>query len=319
MTTQGDFNDDYHGFLDTNSADPTNSERLYENSENPKNLYDSFENPGNLYDNFENSENLEENLYRKFENTENIHADLGNSVDTEMSGIFAHFDNGDDTQQSPADTTDQDLITNHNASVSIGPHDSTRQLRPGEDEGRQTTGHSDLETPWTYTKDEARTQLFTAQLLDMAMRRASIVVNGVLTPRDKSDLEHRAVQKVLLDTGAIGASFVGASWIEANEHLVLTRKSLPGEAEVTLADKKTKLKPSEKVLLRIQLPNSRGEWVEKLLWFYKMDAQMQIIVGLHDIQDHYLELFVELLRAGAEAKAKARHVRSLDKIQVDSR
>ena len=82
----------------------------------------------------------------------------------------------------------------------------------------------------------------------MAMRRASIVVNGVLIPRDKSDLEHRAVQKVLLDTGAIGASFVGASWIEANEHLVLTRKSLPAEAEVTLADKKTKLKPSsEKV------------------------------------------------------------------------
>ena len=92
--------------------------------------------------------------------------------------IFEHFDNGDikcigdDTQRSSADTTDQDLITNHNASVSIGPRDSTGQLLcPGEDEGRQTTGHSDLETPWTYMKDEARTQLFTAQLLDMAMSR----------------------------------------------------------------------------------------------------------------------------------------------------
>ena len=143
MTTQGNFDDNYHGFLDTNSADPTNSERLHEISEDPKNLYDSFENS--------------EKFYRNFENTENIHTDFGNSVDTETSGIFAHFDNGDDTQQSPADTTDQDLITNHNASVSIGPHDSTRQLRPGEDEGRQTTGHSDLETPWTYAKDEKYT------------------------------------------------------------------------------------------------------------------------------------------------------------------
>ena len=94
--------------------------------------------------------------------------------------IFEHFDSGDikcigdDTQRSPADTTDQDLITNHNASVSIGPRDSTGQLCPGEDEqdeGRQTTGHSDLETPWTYMNDEARIELFTAQLLDMAMSR----------------------------------------------------------------------------------------------------------------------------------------------------
>ena len=44
---------------------------------------------------------------------------------------------------------------------------------------------------------------------------------------------------------------------------------------------------------------------------------MQMIVGLHDIQDHYLELFIDLMRAGAEVRAKARHVRSLDRIQVD--
>ena len=38
---------------------------------------------------------------------------------------------------------------------------------------------------------------------------------------------------------------------------------------------------------------------------------------LHDVQDHYLELFIDLLRAGAEARAKARRIRSLDRIQVD--
>ena len=195
--------------------------------------------------------------------------------------------------------------------------DPEGKIFPEGNEGRETFGHNGLQQPWTYAGDEARTQLFTAQLLDMAMRRASIVVNGVLIPKDKDNIEHRAVQKVLLDTGAIGASFVGASWIEAHEHLVLARKPLPEESEVTLADKTTKMRPKEKVLLRIQLPNSRGEWVEKLIWFYAMEAQMQIIVGLHDIQDHYLELFVDLLRAGAEARAKARHVRTLDKIQVD--
>ena len=171
-------------------------------------------------------------------------------------------------------------------------------------------------SPWMSVDCDTRTKLYAVQLMDVAMRRASVIVNGILIPANM-DPEQKVVQKVLLDTGAIGASFIGANWIAQHSHLIVERESLPVDTAVTLADKETQLTPREKVLLRLQLPDTRGNWVERLIWFYAMEASVQIIVGLHDIQDHYLELFIDLLRAGAEARAKTRHVRSMDRIQVD--
>ena len=60
---------------------------------------------------------------------------------------------------------------------------------------------------------DARMKLYAVQLMDVAMRRASVIVNGILIPKDM-DLEQKIVQRVLLDTGAIGASFIGAHWLD---------------------------------------------------------------------------------------------------------
>ena len=78
-------------------------------------------------------------------------------------------------------------------------------------------------TPWTSIDCNAREKLYVAQLMDVAMRRASVIMNGVLMPKGRSS-EHRAVQKALLDTGAMGASFVGASWVQEHSHLILKRE-----------------------------------------------------------------------------------------------
>ena len=44
---------------------------------------------------------------------------------------------------------------------------------------------------------DARTKLYAVQLMDVAMRRASVIVNGILIPANM-DPEQKVVQKVLL-------------------------------------------------------------------------------------------------------------------------
>ena len=60
--------------------------------------------------------------------------------------------------------------------------------------------------------------------MDVAMRRASVIVNGILIPKDRN-AEQKIVQRVLLAV-AIGASFIGAHWIEEHSHLILMREIL---------------------------------------------------------------------------------------------
>ena len=72
---------------------------------------------------------------------------------------------------------------------------------------------------------DARMKLYAVQLMDVAMRRASVIVNGILIPKDRN-AEQKIVQRVLLDTVAIGASFIGAHWIEEHSHLILMREIL---------------------------------------------------------------------------------------------
>ena len=83
---------------------------------------------------------------------------------------------------------------------------------------------------------DTRTKLYAVQLMDVAMRRACVIVNGILIPKNM-DPEQKIVQRVLLDIGAIGTSFIGANWIAQHSHLILKRESLPRDTAVTLADK----------------------------------------------------------------------------------
>ena len=85
----------------------------------------------------------------------------------------------------------------------------------------------------------------------------------------------------------------------------------------TLADKQTQLKLEGKALLKVQLPNSKGEWTTGYVWFYVIDKPLKMIIGLHDLQDKFVEVFIDLFRAGAQERARGRHDRRLDAISVN--
>ena len=102
-----------------------------------------------------------------------------------------------------------------------------------------------------------------------------------------------AAADCLRDSGAIGGSFIGKETLRSLRSCVLSTK--PAEAdEATLADKQTQLKLEGKALLKVQLPNSKGEWTTGYVWFYVIDKPLKMIIGLHDLQDKLVEVFIDL-------------------------
>ena len=152
------------------------------------------------------------------------------------------------------------------------------------------------------------------QLMEMSFRKASVQVKAVALAKGQGG--GNSVVDCLCDSGAIGGSFIGKETLRSLRSCVLSRK--PAEAdEVTLADKQTQLKLEGKVLLKVQLPNSKGEWTTGYVWFYVIDKPLKMIIGLHDLQDKFVEVFIDLFRAGAQERARAKHDRRLDAISVN--
>ena len=148
----------------------------------------------------------------------------------------------------------------------------------------------------------------------MSFRRDSVIVQAVVMAKESG--QNGVVEKCLCDSGAIGGSFIGKDTLESLEGCIL-RRAPANIDEVTLADKLTQLKLEEKVLLKIQIPNSKRQWKTAYIWFYVVNKPFWLIVGLHDLQDNFLDEFIDLLRAGAQERAQARHCRRLDAIIVD--
>ena len=136
-------------------------------------------------------------------------------------------------------------------------------------------------------------------LTHLEQQRASIVVNGkVLSKCGK----HVKLDAILLDTGAIGASFVSKKFIEDHPHLVEERIDTDN-VQVKLADGKTTCATREKVLLLVQITKNI-DTVTKHVWCNVIETNMQLIIGLYDIQDNFLELFIKSIREGAKARTQ---------------
>ena len=164
---------------------------------------------------------------------------------------------------------------------------------------------------WENMEKEYRQQISAMQLMEMSFRQASVIVQGVVVAKEQG--RHGVVKKLLCDSGAIGGSFIGKRELVELSSCILKRAPANID-EVTLADKETQLEIEEKVLLKIQLPNSKNQWKTGYVWFYVIDKPLRLIVGLHDLQDQFLDEFIDLIRAGAQERARARHNRRLDAI-----
>ena len=170
------------------------------------------------------------------------------------------------------------------------------------------------EAMWEDMEEQHRRQISTMQLMEMSFRQASVIVQGVVVAKEQGC--HGVVKRFLCDSGAIGGSFIGKRELVELSSCILKRAPANID-EVTLADKETQLEIEEKVLLKIQLPNSKNQWKTGYVWFYVIDKPLRLIVGLHDLQDQFLDEFIDLIRAGAQERARARHNRRLDAIMVD--
>ena len=147
---------------------------------------------------------------------------------------------------------------------------------------------------WKNMEAEYRQQILVMQLMEMSFRQASVIVHAVVMAKEQG--QNGIGKKCLCDSGAIGGSFIGKDTLEELEGGILKRAPANID-EVTLADKETQLKLEEKVLLKIQLPNSKNQWKTGYVWFYIVNKPLRLIVGLHDMQGQFLNEFIDLLCA----------------------
>ena len=99
----------------------------------------------------------------------------------------------------------------------------------------------------------------------------------------------------------MGSSYVSQQWVSENPEAVLDRREI--NFEVKFGDSRTTQALKEEVRVRMALVDNRGNRHEADIWCKVLDTGLKLIVGLPDLLDHFLEGFIEILRAGAEDRA----------------
>ena len=139
------------------------------------------------------------------------------------------------------------------------------------------------------------------QLAVVSTKGAAVMVKtSVLNARGQWH-EH----DTLLDSGALGSSYVSQQWVTENPEAVLDRREI--NFEVKFGDSRTKQALTEEVRVRMALVDTRGNRHEAHIWCKVLDTGLKLIVGLPDLLDYFLEGFIEILRAGAEDRARTRY------------
>ena len=125
----------------------------------------------------------------------------------------------------------------------------------------------------------------------------------------KTDIQNTRGQwhkhDTLLDSGALGSSYVSQQWVNENPEAVQDRRKI--NFEVKFGDSRTKQSLKEEVRVRMALVDTRGNRHEAYIWCKVLDTGLKLIVGLPDLLDYFLEGFIEILRAGAEDRARTRY------------
>jgi hypothetical protein len=127
--------------------------------------------------------------------------------------------------------------------------------------------------------------------------RASVVVDGLIHKTGLKSHNSGIKTPILLDSGALGSSYVSKAWINENREAV--RETYEISDTVTLGDGDTKQTINEEVDLLVDLKGPDGVTHSKVVRFKVMDTSFTHIIGLPDIEELFLDLFISLLRMGA--------------------
>ena len=90
------------------------------------------------------------------------------------------------------------------------------------------------------------------------------------------------VRRVLWDTGAHGASFIGRKFLEANRQF-FQKMVKTGDTHVFLADGVTKLNIDEVVTMTLTISTYSGKRVEIKSTFHVIESMCDVILGLNDM------------------------------------
>ena len=149
----------------------------------------------------------------------------------------------------------------------------------------------------------SRRDLKLFELHECHRQKASIVIDGEIRGYD---CQRDAKATILLDSGALGSSYVSKAWVD--NHRWAVRSSREVNDTVTLGDGATSLAINEEVQLLVELKGPSGARKSEVVQFRVMDTGFDFIVGLPDIEDKFLEIFIDLLRMGAARRAKCMRV-----------
>jgi len=108
------------------------------------------------------------------------------------------------------------------------------------------------------------------------------------------------LNKVLWDSGALHSSYISQQWVDRHRE-ALTDRVRNEETVVRLGDSKTKIILKEKVTLEVEAVSPVSSSVRKRarIDFCVMSMSgMDGIIGLPDILDHFLDIFIEILESG---------------------
>jgi hypothetical protein len=105
------------------------------------------------------------------------------------------------------------------------------------------------------------------------------------------------MSRVLLDTGALHSSYISKELIDKYRKQMASRiRKVDGH--VTLGDNKTAVKVSERISLPVEFVDWKGVRYQGMIDLCVWDMPgMEMIVGLPDILDHYLNFLIDMLQA----------------------
>ena len=115
------------------------------------------------------------------------------------------------------------------------------------------------------------------------------------------------LDKVLWDSGALHSSYISLRWLDRYRE-ALGDRVRSEETLVRLGDSKTQIRLKEKVSLEVEAispVNISSRKVAKIDFCVMEMKGMDGIIGLPDILDHYLDIFIDILESGRYSRADA--------------
>ena len=159
-------------------------------------------------------------------------------------------------------------------------------------------------------KEEADVR-YRNQLAVVSTKGAAVMVKASILNTRGQWQQH----DTLLDSGALGSSYVSQQWVAENPEAIMDRRKI--DFEVKFGDSRTTQSLKEEVRVRMALVDTRGNRHEAFIWCKVLDTGLKLIVGLPDLLDYFLEGFIEILRAGAEDRARTRYRKDKLVVTVD--